>query len=618
MKTDKLGTKWNWQVFERGGDVVYGYEVDGRTYRVAKDDNGKHWRADLLGMLGHIWEALTPKKYMSPKQAAKEIVSIHSKWARNQQGKKMARELNQISGGNRYSYDEDVELQERKMNIKSMIPDHELDDYELAQRIKVYEKDPRNAYGLYVRMRVLKQSLSSKEFQGIFNSVSPNEHSRVKTVDFVPTHRDKHNKDIKIMVVTRTPAVVKYVLSYGGTGSSPAGLFDQQYAPVRGVREDVELDEGKEKFDSSLKGKRVVANGFRLKAKKGEKYTLTGKMRFAQAGRGYEYEMKGRSGEPIWLDGAGFELAESIAGDVREIRDELIGEGRGRRMGVPPDDDEVPPRLRGLRARKKGTGPRGKAGACIGAKGMEEGSAEASQYRTLNDARWARTRGGKVPVLAKGSTQIWYMKPEYFRDGIMGFEFCEEYDLLPDPNNLKKTHTLLGTIKGTHLDHIYEILQGENWSPKGEARALIKKKGLKHTSMSVGDVIKSGNVAYMVDSAGFKALPKKSRGENIEFDFDDDDEFAEDKIRDSKVTSVQGQIVAALKWGFDFMPSKSNKHWLYFHYKGKGGQNEALDRAEDLLGKVDVETSGVAAIGASGKKGNVELEVDVSKLKIKR
>ena len=64
MKTDKLGTKWNWQVFERGGDVVYGYEVDGRTYRVAKDDNGKHWRADLLGMLGHIG----PLPYNAPMQ----------------------------------------------------------------------------------------------------------------------------------------------------------------------------------------------------------------------------------------------------------------------------------------------------------------------------------------------------------------------------------------------------------------------------------------------------------------------------------------------------------------------------------------------------------------------
>ena len=426
MKTDKLGTKWNWQVFERGNDVVYGYHDAHRAYRIAKDDDGKHWRADVLGMLGHIWEALTSKKYISPKQAAKEIVSFHAKWERDQRGRRMAKDLNKMGGG-RYGYGEDVELDEASVGMIQGIP------------ISTVSIGPATTNAEIVR--AIKGRLKKR--------------NAVRLGRWIMTPRGD---------------VFKLPEKYRGGGLPPnPEEFDVAIYGVEAFlkawqkdwsNEDVELDEGKEKFDPSLKGKKVVANGFRLKAKKGEKYTLTGKMRFVQAGRGYEYEMKGRSGEPIWLDGAGFELVESIAGDVREMRDELIGEARGRRMGVPPDDDEVPPRLRGLRARKKGTGPRGKAGACIGLK-------------------------------------------------------------------------------------------------------------------------------------------------------------SEDKIRDSKVTSVQGQIVAALKWGFDFMPSKSNKHWLYFHYKGKGGQNEALDRAEDLLGKVDVETSGVAAIGASGKKGNVELEVDVSKLKLK-
>lgn len=32
-------------------------------------------------------------------------------------------------------------------------------------------------------------------------------------------------------------------------------------------------------------------------------------------------------------------------------------------------------------------------------------------------------------------------------------------------------------------------MQGENWSPNGEARSLIEEKGLIHTSMSMGDIV---------------------------------------------------------------------------------------------------------------------------------
>lgn len=126
----------------------------------------------------------------------------------------------------------------------------------------------------------------------------------------------------------------------------------------------------------------------------------------------------------------------------------------------------------------------------------------AAQYRTLNDARSVRANGQRYAVLALGETQIWYMKPEHF-----------EWDL-PDPANLGRTHILLGCVRGTHLEHIYQVMQGFNWSPNGEARNLIRKKGLRHTSMSVGDVVKCGEVAFVVDVVGFKELkPKKPKPE---------------------------------------------------------------------------------------------------------
>jgi hypothetical protein len=100
--------------------------------------------------------------------------------------------------------------------------------------------------------------------------------------------------------------------------------------------------------------------------------------------------------------------------------------------------------------------------------------------------------------------QVWYMKPEWFREGGFG--------KLPDPANLEATHVLLKSIEveaGTPnpREYVFHQMQGEIWSPAGEARALIESKGLQHTSMSVGDVIvtESGE-KHVVAGFGFKQL----------------------------------------------------------------------------------------------------------------
>jgi len=95
--------------------------------------------------------------------------------------------------------------------------------------------------------------------------------------------------------------------------------------------------------------------------------------------------------------------------------------------------------------------------------------------------------------------KIWYMKPLWFRDGIMG--------KLPDASNLSATHTHLQDLEADGLNRAYAQMQAECWSPNGEARDLIRSKGLEHTSMSVGDVLIDdvGNV-HVVASSGFKAI----------------------------------------------------------------------------------------------------------------
>lgn len=108
--------------------------------------------------------------------------------------------------------------------------------------------------------------------------------------------------------------------------------------------------------------------------------------------------------------------------------------------------------------------------------------------------------------------QIWYMRPEYFRDGIMGYDFCKEKGRLPNPKNLEKTHILLMEVtlkQDMHLEAIWMMMQGENWSPQGEAQPLIRSKGLKHTSMSMGDIVAVNGQTHMADRIGFKLLGDK-------------------------------------------------------------------------------------------------------------
>ena len=100
---------------------------------------------------------------------------------------------------------------------------------------------------------------------------------------------------------------------------------------------------------------------------------------------------------------------------------------------------------------------------------------------------------------------VWYMRPEFFCDGIMGAK--------PDPLNLTKTHIYLRSVEVSALDALYHRQQGEVWSPNGEARDLIRSKGLQHTSMSVGDVaVDIDGEVFLVANVGWeKLVPEPSR-----------------------------------------------------------------------------------------------------------
>jgi len=102
-----------------------------------------------------------------------------------------------------------------------------------------------------------------------------------------------------------------------------------------------------------------------------------------------------------------------------------------------------------------------------------------------------------------GPTRIWYMRPEFFREGMMGVKWMQDHGTMPSSTALEKTHVCIGEIAETDLETIFVMMQGENWSPRGQANYYIRARGLQHTSMSMGDVIELGGRFFIVDSTGF-------------------------------------------------------------------------------------------------------------------
>jgi hypothetical protein len=103
---------------------------------------------------------------------------------------------------------------------------------------------------------------------------------------------------------------------------------------------------------------------------------------------------------------------------------------------------------------------------------------------------------------------VYYMKSAFFREGIQGYAWLKERNLVPDLADLTKTHVFLKLIEARKLEDVYFRMQGESWSPTGEAREFVASKGVQHTSMSVGDIVVDHNcrVGFMVDRMGFRFL----------------------------------------------------------------------------------------------------------------
>jgi hypothetical protein len=127
------------------------------------------------------------------------------------------------------------------------------------------------------------------------------------------------------------------------------------------------------------------------------------------------------------------------------------------------------------------------------------------KYESLSDA--AQATGDSR--YGSGTTEVWYYsRDEGSRppDCTDGYEFAQKKGSLPDPANLAATHVRIGVVDEGDLENVYHMMQGNVWSPKGQAWDLIVASRTGHTSMSVGDVVVVNSKAFLVDRFGFAEL----------------------------------------------------------------------------------------------------------------
>ena len=94
--------------------------------------------------------------------------------------------------------------------------------------------------------------------------------------------------------------------------------------------------------------------------------------------------------------------------------------------------------------------------------------------------------------------RVYYAHPDHF-DALALYRGQH-----PAPVVLEQTHLFVTNVDAQSCDDAFCKMQGENWSPHGEARPLIARLGVRHTSMSVGDLLVDDEQRrWLVAPAGF-------------------------------------------------------------------------------------------------------------------
>jgi len=136
---------------------------------------------------------------------------------------------------------------------------------------------------------------------------------------------------------------------------------------------------------------------------------------------------------------------------------------------------------------------------CVGVNRMQ-------WYESLNDV----ADRYDYPEFRHGNVMIWFgcqsqlvTSQTLFRAASLGW--------MPDPNDLPRTHGLLGCIeaKDCSPEDIFAMMQQQYWCPRGEAAMLLRQSMVDHASMTIGDVIqiRQSALSWICRPEGFEQIP---------------------------------------------------------------------------------------------------------------
>jgi len=86
---------------------------------------------------------------------------------------------------------------------------------------------------------------------------------------------------------------------------------------------------------------------------------------------------------------------------------------------------------------------------------------------------------------------------------------------------IPETHVFLKEVEAENTEEAFQLMQAEQWSPNGEAKNLIRRKKLNHTSFSLGDILfptgpqEPEDEYFICDTVGWRVLreeKKENRG----------------------------------------------------------------------------------------------------------
>ena len=115
------------------------------------------------------------------------------------------------------------------MRVERLIPDNELTDVALIERLKAtYNEPDQSLYSRYVIHRGLKPRINFSEFRDIYISVIPDMHVVEEEVEFTPTHVNRIT-GLKTMIWRGEGGIWRIIDEIGSTGSYPPNTDMTQY-----------------------------------------------------------------------------------------------------------------------------------------------------------------------------------------------------------------------------------------------------------------------------------------------------------------------------------------------------------------------------------------------------